>query len=186
MNRLRILKQRIKRSGDVGVCKLSDGYAVATGRFQGAASTSMTQRAAIHLAARWAMPSRPQVMVITDGRTEKTIKTNSRGEKVVTVRELINPVDSFNMSAADLEHHAKFFGTSSQGGVPGKGASTTPSPVDLVRSGAIPFEYLDKFGDDSCWRSNIDEFKTEVGTLVFTDLKNMTRSAFSNDGSTKS
>lgn len=92
MNRLRILKQRIQRSGDVGVCKLSDGYAVATGRFQGCSSASMTYRAAIHLAARWAMPSRPQVVVITQGRVETTVKMNSRGEQVVTVRQLINEI----------------------------------------------------------------------------------------------
>lgn len=94
-------------------------------------------------------------------------------------------VDGFHLSAADLEHHTKFFGTSSKGGVPGQESSTTPSPVDLVRSGAMPFEYLDKFGDDSCWRANIDDFKAEVGTLMLTDLKSMARSTFSNDDSNK-
>lgn len=96
------------------------------------------------------------------------------------------PVAGFYVSAADIEHHTKFFGTSSKGGVPGKEASTTPTPVDLVKSGAMSFEYLDKFGDDSCWRADIDKFKTEVGTLVFTDLKNMVRSTYSNDDSSKS
>jgi len=88
MNRLRILKQRIRRAGDVGVFKLKDGYVVATGRFQGDCSALMTRREAIRLASRWALPYRPQVITVTQGRIETTYKTNSRGETSLLVREL--------------------------------------------------------------------------------------------------
>jgi hypothetical protein len=84
MNRLRILKQRIARAGDVAVCKLSDGYAVATGRFQGDCSASMTKRAAINLAARWARPSAPQIMTIETTTQRTVIKLNPDGTNLVT------------------------------------------------------------------------------------------------------
>jgi hypothetical protein len=80
MNRLRILKQRIARSGDTAINKLEDGYAIATGRFQGMCVMGLKKRAAIQLAARWAMPCRPQVVIITQGATETTVVQNSRGE----------------------------------------------------------------------------------------------------------
>jgi len=88
MNRLRILKQRIRRAGDVGVCKLDDGYAVVTGRFQGDCSASMSKRSAIQLAARWARPCRPQDLIVTQGTTETTYRTNSRGETTVTTKQI--------------------------------------------------------------------------------------------------
>ncbi|MDO8415917.1 MAG: hypothetical protein Q7S87_06855 [Agitococcus sp.] len=88
MNRLRILKQRIRRGNDVGISKLSDGYAVCTGRFGGDCVMRLTKRAAIQMAARWAMPHRPQVVIITQGQTETTFKTTSQGATTATTRQL--------------------------------------------------------------------------------------------------
>lgn len=87
MNRLRILKQRIARSGDVSVCKLSNGYVVASGRFQGDASPPMSKRSAIHLAARWAMPSRPQTLLVKQNGVETKVETHVDGRCVVSITD---------------------------------------------------------------------------------------------------
>ncbi|MBX8556952.1 hypothetical protein K5D56_26315 [Pseudomonas cichorii] len=67
MNRLKTLKQRASR-GQVGVCKLSDGWFVATGRGGwGDCSGPHSRREAIQLAARWALPSKKAVFSIIVG-----------------------------------------------------------------------------------------------------------------------
>lgn len=86
MNRLRLLKQRIRNAGDVGVLKMNEGFVVATGRFGGDCTGPMSKRAAIQMGARWAMPSRCTICEIAQNETTTTIKTNSRGESVVTIR----------------------------------------------------------------------------------------------------
>lgn len=65
MNRLRVLKQRANR-GEVGVCKLSDGWFVATGRSAlGDCTGPHTRREAILLASRWALPDKADMFSIT-------------------------------------------------------------------------------------------------------------------------
>lgn len=65
MSRLQQLKQRAARN-QVGICKLSDGWFVGTGRGGwGDHSGPHSRREAIQIAARWALPSRP--VVITAG-----------------------------------------------------------------------------------------------------------------------
>lgn len=65
MNRLQRLKQRAAR-GQVGVCKLKEGWFVGTGRGGwGDYSGPHSKREAIQLAARWAMPTKKLVISIT-------------------------------------------------------------------------------------------------------------------------
>ncbi|MGF6281840.1 hypothetical protein ABH908_000127 [Pseudomonas frederiksbergensis] len=65
MSRLQRLKQRAAR-GQVGVCKLSDGWFVGTGRGGwGDCSGPHSRREAIQIAARWAMPAKKLVVTIT-------------------------------------------------------------------------------------------------------------------------
>lgn len=64
MGRLQVLKQRAAR-GEVGVCKLSDGWYVATGRGFGAHAGPYSRRKAIQTAARWALPVKDVEIKIT-------------------------------------------------------------------------------------------------------------------------
>ncbi len=65
MNRLQRLKQRAAR-GQIGVCKLKEGWFVGTGRGGwGDCSGPHSKREAIRPAARWAMPAKKQVITIT-------------------------------------------------------------------------------------------------------------------------
>jgi CubicO group peptidase (beta-lactamase class C family) len=66
MSRLQTLKQRAHR-GEVGVSRLRDGWWVGTGRGQGNCSGPHSRREAIQIAARWAMPAKEVVVVITMG-----------------------------------------------------------------------------------------------------------------------
>lgn len=67
MIRLGTLKQRADR-GQVGVCKLSDGWFVGTGRgSRGDCSGPHSRREAIQLAASWSLPSKKVVVTIAAG-----------------------------------------------------------------------------------------------------------------------
>jgi hypothetical protein len=66
MSRLKVLKQRAAR-GEVGVCKLQDGWFVATGRGSGDCAGPFSRREAIQAAARWALPYREAEIQITMG-----------------------------------------------------------------------------------------------------------------------
>jgi hypothetical protein len=90
MNRLRLLKQRIRNAGDVGVHKMNGGFVVATGRFSGDCTMPMSKRAAIQMAARWAMPNRPPVWAVEKNGIVTKIKTNSRGESVITTTHTVS------------------------------------------------------------------------------------------------
>lgn len=85
MNRLRILKQRIRRAGDVGVLKLASGYVVATSRFQGSYVSCASKRQAIQVAAQWAKPSAPVVCLITDSTKQTKTICYPDGSYVSTV-----------------------------------------------------------------------------------------------------
>jgi hypothetical protein len=45
------------------------------------------------------------------------------------------------VTPADLKHHIRFCSLTS--------GTHTPTPAELVRSGAAPFDYLNEFGPDS-------------------------------------
>lgn len=62
--------------------------------------------------------------------------------------------NEFTVPASDLAHHTKFVGTTSDGKV--------PSPVDMVKAGKLPVGYLDQFGLDSCYREEIENYKSGV------------------------
>jgi hypothetical protein len=65
MSRLQRLKQRAAR-GQVGVCRLHDGWFVGTGRGGwGDHSGPHSKREAIQIAARWAMPAKKLIVTIT-------------------------------------------------------------------------------------------------------------------------
>jgi len=88
LNRLRVLKQRVKRAGDVGVFRSEDGYLVATGRFWGDCAGPFSRRTAILVASRWALPSGPQIMTITTDTKEIKVTTNIHNESTSVEREL--------------------------------------------------------------------------------------------------
>ncbi|MDF9778980.1 hypothetical protein [Pseudomonas baetica] len=65
MSRLQRLKQRAAR-GQVGVCRLQEGWFVGTGRGGwGDYSGPHSRREAIHIAARWALPAKSIDVTIT-------------------------------------------------------------------------------------------------------------------------
>lgn len=71
---------------------------------------------------------------------------------------------------ADLNHHAKYLGRGGRGRSelcpstdPQPNAAYVPSPVDVVRSGAEPVNYLDSFSEDSYWNDEIQAFKKSEG-----------------------
>lgn len=90
MNRLRILKQRIGRCNDVGILKTSTGYTVFTGRFQGMHHEVSSKRAAIQTAARWARPSKPIIMEVTQGNKITFSKSFPDGRSEIKEYELAN------------------------------------------------------------------------------------------------
>jgi hypothetical protein len=57
------------------------------------------------------------------------------------------------VTPADFKHHIRF--ASLTGGV------HTPTPAELVRSGAAPFDYLNEFGPDSSHWPEIEAFMME-------------------------
>lgn len=66
MNRQRILKQRAAR-GQVGVCRLKEGWFVGTGRGGwGGCSGPHSRGEAIQIAARWGLPSKKVVIHVTN------------------------------------------------------------------------------------------------------------------------
>lgn len=67
MSRLGVLKQRAAR-GQVGVCRLNEGWFVGTGRGNwGGCSGPHSRREAIQIAARWALPTKNIEVTITTG-----------------------------------------------------------------------------------------------------------------------
>ena len=85
MNRQRLLKQRIRRCGDVAIFKMDGGFVVATGRFQGDCSDVLSKRQAIQMAARWALPSAAHVVIVEQGGVVTTHKQTPHGVWSATV-----------------------------------------------------------------------------------------------------
>jgi len=63
-----------------------------------------------------------------------------------------------NMAECDAKHHMRFIGSAWP---KGNEKPHAPSPVEVARSGAMPLSYLDDFGPESSFRSEIDTFKAE-------------------------